>query len=391
MSVLFWAVGALMLAERIWKEALVIRFFQRPLPPLPKPPALVSILQPVISGDPQLAEVLEGTLRARCSYNREFLWLGDENDPACQQTCAAIIARYPDHAIHYVALPPPPQGFNPKMFKLMMCAPMARGTVVCVLDDDTVIPDDGLERCLPYLDQPGVGLAFGLPYYVSFTNLWSSMTAMFVDSNSLLTYVPYTSVTPPFTINGMFYAMKRSTLARVGGFVGLEPYLADDFAVAYRFREHGYRLAQTPLLHPIRTQVRDGAHYLRLLRRWCIAPRESIMRYITPREQAIFYALGLVPALFPLLALAALLLRPSAWTLGYALLYFSLSFAIFAYNNARYLHGAAPWRYAWLVPVMQLVFPLQALAALLAPQHVNWRGNVMQIERGGTFRYVHRR
>jgi len=150
-------------------------------------------------------------------------------------------------------------------------------------------------------------------------------------------------------------------------------------------------LAQTPLLHPIRTQVRDGSHYLRLLRRWFIAPRESIMRYISPREQLTFYTLGFLPALFPLLTLVALVVLHTWGVLLFTLIYFGLSFAIFAYNNARYLRHAAPWGKAWLAPVMQVLFPVQVLLALLAPQRVNWRGNIMQVERGGTFRYVQRR
>jgi hypothetical protein len=35
---------------------------------------------------------------------------------------------------------------------------------------------------------------------------------------------------------------------------------------------------------------------------------------------------------------------------------------------------------------MQLVFPFQLLVALLSPQRINWRGNIVQVERGGSFR-----
>ena len=122
--------------------------------------------------------------------------------------------------------------------------------MVCVLDDDTRLPDWGLEQCLPFLDRPGVGLAFGLPYYRHFGNLWSALVSLFVNGQSLLTYVPYTALSEPFTINGMFYALRREVLDAVGGFAGLEGILADDFAVASRLREHGYRLAQTPLATP---------------------------------------------------------------------------------------------------------------------------------------------
>ena len=40
---------------------------------------------------------------------------------------------------------------------------------------------------------------------------------------------------------------------------------------------------------------------------------------------------------------------------------------------------------------MQLVFPVRLLVVLLSPQRINWRGNIVQVERGGGFRYVRRR
>ena len=74
------------------------------------------------------------------------------------------------------------------------------------------------------------------------------MVACFVNSHSLLTYIPYLQFSPPLTINGMFYCIRRTVLDGVGGFDGLEETLADDFAIARRMRQHGLRLLQTPLL-----------------------------------------------------------------------------------------------------------------------------------------------
>ena len=51
---------------------------------------------------------------------------------------------------------------------------------------------------MPFLDQPSIGLAFGLPYYCSFETLWSSLVSLFVNDQSLLTYIPYTALTEPF-------------------------------------------------------------------------------------------------------------------------------------------------------------------------------------------------
>jgi hypothetical protein len=50
--------------------------------------------------------------------------------------------------------------------------------------------------------------------------------------------------------------------------------------------------------------------------------------------------------------------------------------------------GAAPWLRSWWVPVIQLFFPLQLVAALLSPKRISWRGHVMQVEKGGGLRIV---
>ena len=288
-------------------------------------------------------------------------------------------------------LPRAPQGQNPKTFKLVRGLEHATGNVICVLDDDTMLPPGGLELCLPYLDEQAAGLVFGLPYQVNFGNLWSSLVAAFVNSSSLLTYIPYTTLHEPVTINGMFYALRRETLAAIGGFAGLEPILADDFAIAQRVRTHGYRLVQTPLCHAISTHVAGPRRYLSLIQRWFIFPRESIMRHLPRHEQALVYGLALFPALAPLLLLIGLVFWPA---LPLALLlpvYLGYHFAFTWQFNQRYFNSATPRSRSWLAPVLQIIFPLQLVAALILPQRIIWRGHVMQVEKGGGFRFVERR
>ena len=277
------------------------------------------------------------------------------------------------------------------MVKLIAGSKIARGAILCVLDDDTMLPTEGWETCLPLLETPDVGLAFGLPYYVHFGNFWSALVACFVNSHSLLTYIPYTFLIDPFTINGMFYVMRRDVFDRVGGFTGLETALMDDFAVAQRFRQAGYKLAQSPVRHGISTHVEDGHRYTCLLQRWFIFPRETVMKALPPRELAIAYGLGLVSILFPLFWLILFLVHPRAWEGIVGLVYLLTNYGIFAHFNVHYLYRATPWRVSWLIPVIQLLLPIQLLVALLSPQRIVWRGHVMQIEPGGTFRFVRRR
>lgn len=371
------------------------QFFRRPIPAPAHDPAAtrVSIIQPILSGDPTLAESLDATLRARSAYPREWLWLVDADDAEGLRVCRDLIARHPGRAIHLIPTPPPADGDwrNPKMVKLIAGNAAARGAIVCVLDDDTRLPDGGLERCLPFLDRPGVGLAYGLPYYVSFADPWSSLVAAFVNANSLTTYIPPLALTEPFTINGMFYAVRRETLAAVGGFEGLEGTLADDFAVAQRFRRAGYRLAQTPLRHAISTCVAGPRHYSSLIGRWFVFPRESVLRHVAPRDRLIVNALIVAPTALPLAALLAALARPGRRAAALLALGHAVNVAVFAHLDRAYLGGATPPRRAALVPLVQTILPVQVAFALLRPQRIEWRGHTMTVAPGGGFRLDRRR
>ena len=389
MKLLLILLISIVFFERLFKYLLVVRFFRRPIPPHGQPVALVSILQPILSGDPTMPAGLEQNLTMQTRYPLEFLWLVDEDDFEAQRICRDLLARHPDKKARMILLPPPGPRQSPKMIKLIAGARHVSGDVLCVLDDDTRLPDFGLETCLPFLDQPGVGLAFGLPYYVSFENFWSRLVAYFVNSHSLMSYVPYAMLAEPVTINGMFYAIRRGVLDDIGGFEGLESILADDFAIAQRMRARGYRLAQTPLRHAISTWVGAPRHYFSLIQRWFIFPRESMLRHLNAREQVLFYGMALLPVFLPWLAILVSLQMPGLW-LG-SLFYFVCNQLIFVRFNRVYLKRASPGRHSYWVTLIALLLPLQVLAALLAPQRVNWRGNILQVEPGGGFQFVRRR
>src|SRR5215510_545373 len=98
---------AAIFAERIFKHVLVVRFFPRPIPRPTRPVKLVSILQPILSGDPTLADGLKQNLTMQTSYPLEFLWLVDEDDEQAQQICRGLLARHPQKRACLILLPPP--------------------------------------------------------------------------------------------------------------------------------------------------------------------------------------------------------------------------------------------------------------------------------------------
>lgn len=373
--------------ERLAKYAAVLLFFRRPPPQSSWQPSQISILQPILSGDPTLSQTLEHNLQLVTNSSLEFVWLIDEDDPVAADACQQLIRKHASISIRLVSVPRGGECQSPKMLKLQHGAKVANGDVIA----DTMLPANGLDECVAHLDDPEVGVVFGLPYYVAFSTWPSSLVSTFVNSNSLLTYIPYTYLTSPFTINGMFYMIRSDCLLQAGGFDGLENILADDFAVAQRFRLSGYRLVQSRLRHGIYTHVETLRECFQLLRRWFVFPRETIMRDLPWRDLVVTYALALVPCFLPMMVLGFALWEYSllSWTLLMACV--ALNLSIFLHLNTRYLQHATPASCLWLVPVLQFIVPLHLIIALLMPQRVIWRGHVIKVESGGTFRTLRHR
>lgn len=391
MQTLCVALTLIYLIERLVKYACVLAFFRRQPPEGSWRPSKISVLQPILSGDPTLPQTLEQNLQLAANWPLEFIWLIDADDPSAKQTCRQLMRNHPSILIRLICMPRGGECQSPKMLKLQHGARLAEGDVIAVLDDDTVLPAEDLEECIACLNEPNAGLVFGLPYYVAFATWPSSFVSCFVNSNSLLTYIPYTYLTAPFTINGMFYMMRTRCLQDVGGFEGLEGILADDFAVARRFSSHGYRLVQSRLRHAICTHVATVRGYFHLLRRWLVFPRESIMRDLSWPDLILACTLALIPCLLPLIIMGLTILAPSSLSAGMLAACIAVNLGVFLHLNRRYLYGATPAAKAWLVPLLQFVVPIQLIFALLLPQRIRWRGHLIQVERGGTFRIVRHR
>jgi ceramide glucosyltransferase len=393
MNLLIVTIGLLLIVERIAKYLLIEHFFRREATQIELPTASVSvsIIQPILSGDPTLWNCLECNLQMQSRHEIEFIWAIDDNDRDAQIECRQLIAKYPTVKVNLISLPQSPPLFSPKTFKLIEGLKQAQGEIIAMLDDDTILANGDLDRAIPYLDRPKIGAAFGLPYYLNFSNIWSALVSGVVNSSSLLTYIPYTFLTEPFTINGMFYVMKREVLDRIEGFSGLEGAIADDFAIAHHIRSHGYQLAQTPVCHGISTQIRDASHYFNLLNRWFIFPQVSILQSVTLRELCIFYATAFMPTIVPLIICIYLLLFPSIPAAIYAICYFSINLYVLAQFNSKHLNNATPSSKIFLLPIVQLIMPFHILIALLSPRKINWRGNILALNNDGSFKFIERR
>ena len=400
------------LVDRTVRWWLIRRFFQRARPPAPDaaPSAgAIAIVQPILSGDPHLADTLRANATLPTSLPVRWKWLVDRDDPPGQQLTSALLDELAVTApacrrrIERTLTPPAPDGVNPKMYKLRFAWENRRpgeGPPTCfgVLDDDTRLLPGQLETAVAAL-QGGkqAGLVFGLPYYRSFGTLWAALVSTFVNRNSLWSYLPILRMMSPLTINGMFWLARPEAIAAFGGFGAVETFVCDDYAVARAVRGAGYALEQTAVVHPLQTGVENASAYDRLITRWFIFPQVSLLRHEPWWRLAWFYALVFLPAFQ---FLGALVLAGAA---GGGVKKFATVFAVQSWREAlqvhletNYLPGASGRGRSFagrrvLGWIVDLLLPLQVIRAFLAPRVIVWRGHHLRLDPDGRFQYVRRR
>jgi len=117
MTSFVWTIAGSYTGQLFLKVALALRYGQN----LPAPSTKVrhsnaTLLQAILSGDSALPTVLKANLQAlpECRH----LWLVDTDDPNSREICEALKKAHPPLFIMIVEVPPPPQGINPKAYKL---------------------------------------------------------------------------------------------------------------------------------------------------------------------------------------------------------------------------------------------------------------------------------
>lgn len=321
----------------------------------------VTVLQPILSGDPTLAACLSDNLSQ--TPQARFIWLIDEDDLEGRAIAETLA---PPQRVRVVLGPPPRDGENPKVAKLARAFPLVETRYVAVLDDDTILPPGGLARAISSLE-PG-GLATGLPLYVNRANGWSRLVSGFVNGSALLTYPAASMVGAARTINGMFYASEVASLVRGGGFEAIRGSLTDDYAIATLFRRLGAPITQTDVLHPISTTVTDIGHYFGIMRRWMIFGS----RYLRENRSLFSLVLILVPSLAPPVLLGVGLVSGWPWALG-ALALLLLKAAANRLLRQRLGGPAGNAIDMACEAAADLLTPLHIILALVSPSRFNWR------------------
>lgn len=339
----------------------------------------LSVLTPILSGDPNLENNLRSHLQVLPPDSRIF-WIIYAQDAEAKRITARLVegSQLP---IKIVPSPEIPFNANPKAFKMQLAVPLIDTQYVCILDDDTVPTRETLEAAMGALESADVYT--GLPCYMRGANLWSDLICHFVANNGIATYLATQCFGPPVSLNGMFYVMKTETLRSYDGFTRIMPFLCDDYALARVVKEQGGVIHQSVLPHTTRTHAETSRDYFRLFHRW------FAMAMVLFRDQSlkiqcmIISLLGLPPFL-----LWFSLLSPLAGWWGWILL---AALLMTRHGLIRLQHSVIlpfPYKIHFLTSLIsEWLQPIHVLHACFSKTFY-WRKWLIRTGQNGTFEYV---
>ena len=238
------AISALGALTALAGWALVVRFAARaaaraPQAADPTPP--LTILKPLHGIEPGLEDALASFCAQDYPEFQIVFGVQDAADPACA-VVARLIARFPDVPIDLV-VDATQYGTNRKVANLINMARLACHDRWVIADSDVIAAPDYLRRIAVALENPGIGLV---------TTLYAGRPVVPGRAAALgamqITYgfLPGALLSRAMQRQdclGATMALRRETLARIGGLEALADHLADDNALGRKVAGLGLGVA----------------------------------------------------------------------------------------------------------------------------------------------------
>lgn len=319
----------------------------------------ISILKPIRGLDPGFAEaILSHAVQDYPEYEILF-GVSDPNDPSIA-LIEELQRNYPERAVYLYLTPNAAP--NGKVGTLAELARHARHALVLVNDSDICVPPGYLREVVAPLEDPLVGVVTCL-YRAAAQHLPGIWEALGIATD----FAPSTLVAPFVGVKefglGSTLVFRRQELDRIGGFPALADYIADDYQLARRITELGFRvhLSTTIVETSLQGDTWAGiwAHQLR----WHRTIRVSRGAYIgLPITHASLWAVVAGLAGYPLWSVTLLAAR------------FAMAF-IAGWGVVR---SPLVLRYFYLIPLRDLWGSAVWLAGLFGST-VNWRGRRLRL------------
>lgn len=296
----------------------------------------ISILKPVYGRDPGFYDAIRSHALQQYPEFEILFGVHDLTDPACPDV-ERLIAEFPALPIRLVlCLTKTP---NPKAGILVDLAREARHPLLVVNDSDITAPPGYLANVTAPLVDPSVGLVTCL-YRVEAHDWPSRFEALGVATD----FAPSTLVAPLFGISefalGSTLAFRQTDLERIGGFLAVSDYLADDYQLGKKLHSLGLRNVISKVV--VSTRLASGS--------WKTAWQHQLRWARTIRlSRGAGYA-GLPVTFASLWALLALVSGEWPWAAGLLAARFAMALA----GGWFVLRSGDVSKYCYLIPIRDL-------------------------------------
>lgn len=260
-------------------------------------------------------------------------------------------------------------GANRKVSNLANMMRAARHDVLIVADSDIQVDRRYLADVVAELQNPGVGAVTCLYHGVAGAGVWSRLSALAINTHFLPQVVMALSFGLAAPCFGATIALRRRTLATIGGFSAFADFLAEDYAMGEAIRASGYRVVVSDWsVGHVCLESDCGSLLARQMR------FARTIRSIDP----IGFAGSIITHPFPL-ALLAGLLGGFGWPFPAVL---ALACRLMACMSVEKAFGL-PRQHYWLIPVQDVVsFMVYVLSFFGAT--VDWRGHRYRLLSNGS-------
>ena len=374
LAVIAALVAASGLMQTLVGTVLAWRFCRRPAPAASDTaesgalPA-VTVLKPLFGAEPMLEQALASLCRQDYPAFQIVFGVQDARDPAIA-VVRRLQARFPACQIS-LCVDGRPHGRNRKVANLMNMFALARHDVLVIADSDVHASPDYLRRLVATLGQPGVGLA---------TTLYAGLPA----TGGMVGALGATAITHSFLLGvlsaralgrqdclGATMALRRETLADIGGLRALVQHIADDHALGELVRARGLRVALADTVPGTTVPEDTFDALLRHELRW-----SRTIRAVAP----VGFVLSAIQYPLAWAALAVPLSGAEAWSCALFLGAWAVRAMLARATDA--LLGLAPMGLAsaapiWLLPLRDIM-SIGVMLAACAGNTIEWRGYVLR-------------
>jgi ceramide glucosyltransferase len=372
----YWSSVAALLIAVVGCGYLIVatiltgRCARAPMPSSTATPA-VTILKPLYGDEQGLFDNLGSFAQQRYAGAVQMVCgVADARDGAI-----AVVERLREEAATRdieLVIDPTIHGANRKVASLINMAPRIRHDVVIISDSDIRAEPDYLARVTAALQQDRVGAVTCLYHGVAAGGLWSQLGALAINAHFLPSVVVGVASGLAQPCFGSTIALRRSTLAAIGGFAAFADRLDDDYAIGAAVHRQGHAVAIPPFTVAHLCSEPSFKDLWRHELRWA-----RTIRSIDPLGHAGSAVTHALP-----FALIAMLLAPWSGLLAPAAavaLAAVLCRAVLVRRIAQ-AFGLPP-QPNWLLPVRDLVSFAVFVASFLG-RRVSWKGHRYRLVSG---------